>query len=265
MNANYSLSLSSVPVGCQHCHFLPFCQTANNFRQEKKTPEKLAVKIRKYERGDHLFQATDAFKTLYVIRSGTVKTYTFVQDGLEQVTGFHLAGKLLGLDVIGREQHIEYATALETCSICELSFSQVEGLRNRSPRFQKILWYAMSNEIRDEHDQLRLLSRTSAAARLASFLLNLSRLFQQRGYSANNFNLSLSRHDIANLLGLAVETVSRLFTQFQDEGLAIVERKHIVLNDMDGLKRISRINDEYARQTPHQLIQRRSYGSAHRE
>lgn len=259
MDTKYTIDLQSLPVGCRNCHFVTFCQPGNKRRPGSPSPAKFTVKTRKYERGEHLFRVNEAFKNFYVIRSGSVKTYSFVQTGMEQVTGFHLAGNLLGLNVIGCERHTESAVALELSSICEIAVSRLEAFRKENPHLQQLLWYAMSNEIRDEHEHLRLLSRTSAGARLSGFLLNLSTHLQRRGYSATNFNLSLSRHDIANLLGLAVETVSRLFTHFQEEGLVTVKRKHIVLDDMDGLKRLASANDDLARLASRQRVTQNVY------
>lgn len=239
MEANTIVNFSTVQTGCQNCHLFPFCQPLENSPQERQLLGKIVVKIHQFERGDHLFRAHDTFKTVYVIRSGSAKTYSNILNGEEQVTGFHLAGKLLGLDAIGIGYHTQSAVALETCSICEIPIAKLEDASKDNLQLQHVLLYAMSKEIREDHYLLTILSRMPAAARLASFLLSLSCYFQHRGYSASNFNLSLSRHDIANLLGLAVETVSRLFTQFQEEGLLLVERKHIVLRNIDGLMKLS--------------------------
>lgn len=247
MEAKTSTYTRSIPVGCQNCNFLPFCQHTNPSRQEMQILENIQFKIHKLERGEYLFRENDRLKTVYVIRSGSVKTYTYVEDSEEQVTGFHLAGKLLGLDAIGSNFHTQSAVTLETCSICEIPYHRLEVASKHKPQIQSLLLYTMSREIRDDHYQLTLLSRKSAAVRLSCFLLSLSHHFRQRGYSASNFNLSLSRHDIANLLGLAVETVSRLFTQFQQDGLVTVERKHIILEDLDGLRRLANGDNEFSR------------------
>lgn len=254
MQANPIIDISGGQTGCHNCHLFDFCQPIGKTRQEMQILGKVTIRNHKFERGDHLFLANDVFKTVFVIRSGSVKTYTYAQDGEEQVTGYHLAGKMLGLDAIGMGYYSQSAVALETCSICEIPFAKLEHISRESPQLQQVLLHAMSNEIRDDHYQLTLLSRMPAASRLAGFLLSLSFHFRQRGYSGSNFNLSLSRHDIANLLGLAVETVSRLFTQFQEEGLLIVDRKHIILNDMEGLRKLSPGNVEHARQ--HQSIRK---------
>lgn len=248
MDNSTVVDISAIHIGCQNCHLLPFCQPSENSRLEMQVFSQISIRIHKYERGEHLYLVNNKFKTVFVIRSGSVKTFNYAPDGEEQVTGFHLTGKILGLDAIATGQHTQSAVSLETSSICEIPFAKLEEISAHTPQVQHLLFHVMSQEIRDDHYHLTLLSRMPAAARLAGFLLQLSQHFQRRGYSATNFNLSLSRHDIANLLGLAVETVSRLFTQFQDEGLLTVDRKHIVLNNLAGLTKLSQVHSERTRQ-----------------
>jgi len=247
MDSKVSIDLNSLPVGCQNCSFVAICQAEPKPPEHMPATGKFMVKISNYERGDHLFSVNDPFKNLYVIRSGSVKTYSLLHDGQEQVTGLHLAGKLLGLDAIGCEYFTESAIALETSSICEISYSRLENIREENPQLLQILWNAMSSRMREEHEYLRLLSRTTAASRLAGFLLNMSADFQRRGYSPTFFYINLSRHDIASLLGLAVETVSRMLTHFQEAGLITVQRRNIALTDMQGLKTLANVEEECAR------------------
>ena len=248
MQAHTIVDISGGQTGCHNCHLFDCCQPLGKARQEMRLLGKITIRNHKFERGDHLFLTNDIFKSVFVIRSGSVKTYTYIQDGEEQVTGYHMTGKLLGLDAIGTGHYSQSAVALETCSICEIPYGKLEHISKESPQLQHMLLHAMSMEIRDDHYQLTLLSRMPAASRLAGFLIGLSCHFQQRGYSGSNFYLSLSRHDIANLLGLAVETVSRLFTQFQEEGLLTADRKHIILNDIDRLLKLSPGYSERVRQ-----------------
>jgi CRP/FNR family transcriptional regulator len=250
MDTKTVVDISGIHIGCQNCQLSQFCRPCEKSRLEMQLFAQINIRIHKYERGDHLYLANHKFKSVFVIRSGSVKTFAYAHGGEEQVTGFHLAGKMLGLDAIATGQHTQSAVALETCSVCEIPFAKLEEISAHTPQLQHLIFYVMSQEIRDDHYHLALLSRMPAAARLARFLLDLSRHFQQRGYSASNFNLSLSRHDIANLLGLAVETVSRLFTQFQEDGLLTADRKHIVLNNIAGLTKLSPTHSEHTRQKP---------------
>jgi CRP/FNR family transcriptional regulator len=136
------------------------------------------------------------------------------------------------------DTHTCSAMALETTSVCELPFSGLEDLSRQVAGLQHQLFKLVGKEISNEHSMLLMLGNRSAEERLATFLLSLSSRLHERGFSAHEFNLSMSRHDIANYLGLAVETVSRLFTRFQEEGLLEVERRHITIRDLDRLRRM---------------------------
>ena len=93
----------------------------------------------------------------------------------------------------------------------------------------------MSAEIKHDHDLMMLLSKRSAEERLLHFLSHLSQRFEERGFSAKQFNLSMTRNEIGNYLGLTVETISRLLTRFQKESLISVEGKLITILDLDGV------------------------------
>jgi CRP/FNR family transcriptional regulator len=190
---------------------------------------------RPLHRGDHLFRAGDKFESLYVVKTGSVKSYTASEDGGEQVLGFHLSGELLGLSAIESEEHRCSAKVLETSAVCEIPFARLEELSATIPSLQHQMYRLLSKEIGDDSEMLTLLGKKNAEERLAAFLMSLSRRYQKRGFSATDFYLSMSRHEIGNYLGLAVETVSRLFTRFQEDGLLKVERKHIELLDLDRL------------------------------
>ena len=249
MNKNTVINLAAVRTGCQNCSLAPLC--FDNGCAKAKF-DKAVTRSHKVERGQHIFRVSDPFKTVYAIRAGSVKTYTSIENGKEQVTGFHLPGELLGLDSISTCQHTESAVALETSCICEISFERLEHLSYENPEMQHALLNAMSEEIQYDHRQITLLSRLPAEARLASFLISASSHFHQRGFSATDFYLSMTRSDIANLLGLAVETISRLFSQFQEKGLLAVERRHVVIFDMEGLLNLT---PDYCRQTRHGYAQ----------
>ncbi len=253
MNTNTVIELSSIRTGCQNCSLSPLCLPNNNSGQEKENTEKPVTDNKKFERGEYVFHINDPFKTVYAIRTGSVKTYTSLEDGNEQVNGLHLPGALLGLASISTNYHTESAIALESCSICEISFEKLEHLSNNNPAMQHALLNIMSKEIQYAHRQITLLSRLPAEARLASFLISVSKHFQQRGFSATDFHLRMTRGEIANLLGLAVETVSRLFSLFQKKGLLTVERRHIVLFDIDGLMQLT---PNYYRHSLHGYVER---------
>ncbi len=195
-------------------------------------------------RGEYLFHSGDSFKSLYAIKSGSIKTYTRKEAGNDQITGFYLSGELIGLDAIEEGVHHCSAKALETSAVCEIPFDSLEALSSSIPQLQRKLYRLFSKEIHQDTNLLTLLGSKNAEERLAGFLLDFSSRFKKRGFSSTDFYLSMSRNDIGSYLGLAVETVSRLFTRFHDEGILQVERKHVQLRDMERLRSIFRC-DEY--------------------
>lgn len=193
-------------------------------------------KRRLVTRGEYIYRAGDPFTSIYCVRSGSIKTHVNSDDGSEQVTGFHLPGEMLGLAGICVGEMPGTAVALETSSVCEIPYHRIDELSEVIPGFKDELIKLLSQKVLHYQTLTMLLSRKSAEERLAALLLSLSTRFAARGFSANEFYLSMSRNDIGNYLGLAVETVSRMFTRFDADKLLTVQRKHIQLHDLERLK-----------------------------
>ena len=236
MSGRKVISFENIKVACKNCSLVTLCLPMGLDPDDVEKLDDIVKRNRPLHRGDHLFREGDKFQSLYVVKTGSVKTYAPSEDGGEQVLGFHLPGELIGLDAIEKEQHHCSAKILETSAVCEIPFSQFEQLSSEIPSLQHQMYRLLSREIGHDEDMLTLLGKRNAEERLAAFLLSLSDRFKRRGFSASDFYLSMSRHEIGNYLGLAVETVSRLFTRFQEEGFLKVERKHIQLTDIDRLR-----------------------------
>jgi CRP/FNR family transcriptional regulator len=204
--------------------------------------EKIIKRKQPLKRGELLFHQGDPFHSLYAIRSGSVKMYSISDDGSEQITGFLLPGELAGMDAINTEEHQSCAKALETTSFCEIPFTQLEDLAGQLPSLRHQLLRLMSKEIMNDEQMLMQLGKKTAEERLASMLLSFSTRFKERGFSASEFNLSMSRNDIGDYLGLAVETVSRLFTKFQEQKLIEVKGKFVRLSDMEAMEKLAGIS-----------------------
>jgi len=232
------ISFEHIKVACKNCSLGVLCLPMGLDADDVERLDSIIKRNRPLHRGDHLFRNSDRFRSLYVVKTGSVKTYTPSEDGGEQVLGFHLPGEIIGLDAIERERHNCSAKVLETSAICEIPFPRLEELSSSIPSLQHQMYRLLSKEIGQDTEMLMLLGKKNAEERLATFLLSLSQRFKKRGLSPTDFYLSMSRHEIGNYLGLAVETVSRLFTRFQDEGLLKVERKHVELLDLDRLESI---------------------------
>ncbi|MCW8889501.1 MAG: fumarate/nitrate reduction transcriptional regulator Fnr [Sedimenticola sp.] len=238
MSEHKVISFDNIKVACRNCSLTSLCLPMGLAPDDVDQLDAIVKRNRPLHRGDHLFRQGDTFQYIYVVKTGTVKTFDPGEDGSEQVLGFHLPGELIGLDAIETGKHHCSAKILETTAVCEIPFSKLEALSSTLPSLQHQMYRLLSREIGHDEDMLTLLGKRNAEERLASFLLSLSGRFQRRGFSPSDFYLSMSRHEIGNYLGLAVETVSRLFTRFQDDGLLIVERKHIQLLDIERLKQI---------------------------
>jgi CRP/FNR family transcriptional regulator len=225
----------AIKAACENCRLVELCLPAGLETGDLKRLEQLVRRPHPLRRGETLFRASDRMRAVYAVRAGSFRTYYLAENGREKVLGFHLPGELLGFDGLGSGRHRCTADALETASVCELPVEQLQELADRVPSLNHQLYRLMSQEIAEDQEMLLLLSDKDAQERLATFLLNLAQRFAERGFSAGEFHLSMSRQNIANYLGLTLETVSRTFSHFQKEGLLSVERRHVRLLDKQGL------------------------------
>ena len=213
---------------------MPMGLTADELRQL----DSFVDERRRIKRGERLYAAGSAFDTLYTVRLGSLKTAVLFEDGREQVTGFHMLGELIGLDGISTEAHTCSAHALEDSEVCLLPFSRLEDFSRRIPALQHHVHRLLSSEIVREQHNMLLLGTMRAEEKLASFLLDLSDRYLRRGYSASEFVLRMTREEIGSFLGLKLETVSRLFSRFQEAGLIIAQQKYIKILDANGLRQL---------------------------
>jgi CRP/FNR family transcriptional regulator len=233
------ISFDKIKVACRNCSLSTLCLPMGLNPDDVDRLDAIVKRNRPLQRGDHIFRTGENFRSLYVVKTGSVKTYSQCQDGSEQVVGFHLPGEILGLDAIQADKHGCSARVLETSAICELPFLRLEELAGDMPSLRHQLFRLLSKEIGQDTEMLALLGKSTAEERLAAFLLSLSNRFKRRGFSATDFFLSMSRQEIGSYLGLALETVSRLFTRFQEDGLLKVERKHVQILDTEKLQSLT--------------------------
>ncbi len=238
MTKSKIISIERKRPRCEVCNVATLILPEYHTDEELELFEAMITHCYAVHRGDYIFHAGDTFKSIYAIKSGSIKTYTRKEAGNDQITGFYLSGELLGLEAIEEGVHHCSAKALETSAVCEIPFDSLEQLSSSIPQLQRKLYRLFSKEIYQDTNLLTLLGSKNAEERLAGFLLDFSSRFKKRGFSSTDFYLSMSRNDIGSYLGLAVETVSRLFTRFHDEDILHVERKHVQLKDVDRIKDI---------------------------
>jgi CRP/FNR family transcriptional regulator len=206
--------------------------------EELKLIDTVIERKKPVHKNDYLFRAGDTNRSIYAVLSGSVKTLVDNPNGEEQIVGFHLPGELLGMDGFSGDAHTCSAVALETSSVCEFPLESLDEVCHAVPSIQYAMRRIMGKEVTKDHAMLLLLGRMSAEEKLASFLISLSKRMAQRHWKPTEFNLTMPRQDIANYLGLAVETVSRLFAHLQDEEIIEVDRRRVNISDMDRLKAI---------------------------
>ncbi|HEX7811869.1 MAG TPA: fumarate/nitrate reduction transcriptional regulator Fnr [Burkholderiales bacterium] len=227
-------------ANCSTCNFRELCLPAGLCTNDLDRVEKVVHARRRIRRGEVLFNAGDSFNSLYAIRTGFFKASVLDDEGREQVTGFSMGGELLGLEGIGTGSYNSTATALEDSDVCIMPFAMLEEISQQVRPLQRHLHAVLAREIVRDHGVMMLLGSMRAEERLAVFLLNLSQRFTVRGYSPSEFYLRMTREEIGSYLGLKLETVSRVFSRFQEAGLVCVQQKHIRITDIAGLKQIVR-------------------------
>jgi CRP/FNR family transcriptional regulator, anaerobic regulatory protein len=210
-------------VACSNCNLRELCLPVGFSDRELDRLDSMVATRRTVHRGELLFRTGDVFGSLYAVRTGFFKTRVSSEDGRDQVTGFQMAGELLGLDGIGSERHTCDAVALEDSQVCVIPYGQLEY---------------MSREIVRDHGVMLLLGSMRAEERLAAFLLNLTQRLQARGFSPSSLVLRMTREEIGTYLGLKLETVSRCFSKFQDDGVLQVRQRHVHVLDPDALQKL---------------------------
>ncbi len=214
---------------CSTCSLRELCLPVGLRPDEFEQLDTVIKQSHRLKKGEFLFRSGESFHSLYAIRTGFFKTTVASQDGRDQVTGFFMSGELIGMDGICTHSHSCDAVALEDSEVCELPFGHMEALSKEIPSIQTHFFRLMSREIVRDQGVMLLLGNMRAEERIAAFLLNLSQRLHHRGFAANDFILRMSREEIGSYLGLKLETVSRTLSRFHQEGLILVEHKHIRL------------------------------------
>ena len=233
-----AIKLAALKTACSTCSLREMCLPMGLSRAQLELLDQLVSVRKRVRRGDSLFRAGDRFRSLYAIRSGFFKTRVSAADGRDQVTGFLMAGELLGIDGIGTEAHACDAIALEDGELCVIPYDRLEEISRRFEPLRHHFHRVMSREIVRDHGVMLLLGSMRAEERLAAFLVNLSQRLAARGFSPSEFVLRMSRAEIGSFLGLKIETVSRLFTRFQDQGLLAVRQKNVRITNSAGLEKV---------------------------
>ena len=231
-------TLEGLKVACSNCNLRELCMPTGFNQDEMQKLDEVVEKRRRVKQGEALFSSGENFTSLYAIRTGFFKTCVISEDGREQVTGFQMAGEIIGMDGIVSDHHNCSAVALEDAEVCVMPFSDIENLSRELPGLQRHVHKIMSREIVRENGVMMLLGNMRAEERLAAFLLNLVQRLHARGLSQSELVLRMTREEIGSYLGLKLETVSRAFSKFSEDGIIEVKQRYVKILAPDALKKI---------------------------
>jgi len=233
-----AISVDGLRAHCLTCSVRELCLPVGLTPDAMKQVDGLITHRTRLKKHQALYRAGEPFHALYAVRVGSVKATLLAEDGREQVVGFHMPGDIVGLDGVGTDRHEAVAIALENSEVCVLPFGNLQSLALRVPALQQNLHQIMSREILRDQGMMLLIGSMSSEERLAVFLLNLAERHRRRGFSSSEFVLRMTREEIGSYLGLKLETVSRLFSRFQEAALIQVQGRSVKLLDPIALKQL---------------------------
>lgn len=221
------VQIAALRTACSNCNLRELCLPLGLPADELQRLDEVVSERRKVPQGQALFNVGQPFRALFAVRTGFFKTVVRTSDGREQVTGFQMAGELLGLDGIGTGLHQVDAVALEDADLCIIPFEQLETLSRDFASLQRQIHKVMSREIVREQSVMILLGSMRADERIAAFLLNLTKRLNARGFSEVAVLLRMSREEIGSYLGMTIETVSRTLSKMQAQGILAVDKREL--------------------------------------
>ncbi len=233
------LDVETLRTRCSACSMHELCLPMGLDEGDINRLDQIIGRRRRIPKDGTLYRVGDSFTNLYAIRLGHFKTFQISQGGSQQITGFQMAGELLGMDAISTERHQCNAIALEDSEVCEIPFSRLQDLFSEIPTLLRHFHRMMSQEITREQSVMLLLGSMRAEQRFAAFLTNLSSRYAMRGYSSTEFQLRMGREEIGNYLGLTIESISRLLSKFKKQGLIKVSNRDLEIADLSTLKAVA--------------------------
>ncbi len=194
------------------------------------------------DRHEHIFLEGEKQTHIYLVIEGVVGTYKLLSDGRRQISTFAYPGDIIGLDTVG--EHVNSGEALNRSVIRCIPINSIEKLMRNEPGFGQALLHLTANELADTREQMLSLGRKSAAEKLATFLLRVARRHQavdrSTGQSNQTISIPMKRSEIADFLGLTIETVSRSFTKFRvAQVIKLVANSEVEILDINRLALIA--------------------------
>ncbi|MGI9292345.1 MAG: cyclic nucleotide-binding domain-containing protein [Pseudomonadales bacterium] len=238
----------STVVHCNECCMKRHCLAASTDVGDLAELETLIEHWHPMPKERHVMREGDRFNAVFLVRSGSVKTYQTLANGEELITGFYFPGEIFGLDGLADKVHVDTAVTMETTSLCSLP---LQRLLSRQPQFvgvEQRLLLLLSELLNRKDSHSSMLSKNRAHERLAAFLLDLSHRFERRRLSSLCFSLPMSRTDVSHYLGLSLESVSRAFGLLEKDRVIKPSGRVIEIIDSYELESLAGVVHEQRRQ-----------------
>jgi len=226
-------------ISCDACSLNNICLPYGLSESEIAELENSIDKTIKIKKKDAIFRSNQKMEGIYAVKSGAIKTSIANEDGQEQVLEFHFPGDMLGFDAFNTGLHSCDAIALEDTLLCKIPVSVFDNLCERLPGLRKELRRQVGKEIAHNQHLLLSLGQQQTDERLANFLLIVSKHYQSRGFSNKEFVLPMSRQDLSNYLGMAVETLSRIISRMTDDEIIKIDRRMVIISDIKKLEALA--------------------------
>lgn len=238
-NKPSEIDVEALKAQCLHCDMNAVCHPPSFNVEELDSLDQWFPTRRRLQRGETLFDLGAPFNAIFAVRCGFFKTVLPNRMQRDQITGFLMTGEILGMDGIGNGVHACRAVALEDSEVCMMPYGNVAEIATAFPTLHAHLNKLMSQRIVQDQTAFQILANMRSEARLAAFILDLGKRYSRLGYSPNTFVLRMTREEIGSYLGLSLETVSRLFSRFQEDGLLDVQTRHLQVTKPEGLAEIA--------------------------
>jgi CRP/FNR family transcriptional regulator len=200
-----------------------------------KNLEDLSFKARILSPSEHLCRQGDNLQSLFIIRSGLLKSYSIKENGDEFIMGFHFPAQILGWEIFNEGKSKISICAVEESNVCEIPLEQFKALIKSEPEIEWKIFELISKQIQAANE---VLLRTSAEQRVAHFLMDLSKQHILQKSPSHVCKTSMTHHDMANYLHIAPETISRIFRRLQNNKIIKVNKKEIMIYDFEKLQNL---------------------------
>ena len=230
-------------ASCSNCGLQKICFPTGLDKEEMNRLDAIVQRKAPLQKNQALFSAGDKFSSLYAIRAGVIKVFSFSDTGEEIIHGFYLPGDVVGIDALSSKTHLFNATALDVTSVCTLPFEELSELSNNIPHLSSQVLSIMSKEVVEGRLHSELLTKKNADQRIAQFIWSMADRYRSRGYHYLEFRLSILHRDVATYLGLTPETVSRILAKLHNDEVVTWKKKEVSIHDEVALRALAGLSE----------------------